>query len=203
MVASAVQRFAALQQRGGEFFGALDSRMIDGLSDAVEFAVGGIKHDHTPLSEEFRVQSRESRAHGFTGTIGLAQEDCCVVVAQQSCGLLQWRQNLVAEVHRTDGCSGNVVAGCRESLQRAISAGKRNVIHFGEIMIVRREPEYRNRFDAGRGSLFCQLDRSKRFVEGKHRAAEKTDLLTGYDCGRTVAEAIEIGESLRRSVPGL
>jgi hypothetical protein len=76
------------------------------------------------------------------------------------------------------------------------------VIHFGEIVVIRGQPEDGNRLDAGRSCLFCQLDRGQGLVDGEHGAAEQTDLLPSHDGCRALAQAIDVCESLRRGVPG-
>ena len=89
------------------------------------------------------------------------------------------------------------------NLQRALRAGNGNVIHFSKIVIVGGEPEHWDCINTGSSGLFRKLDRRKRFVNGEHRTAEKADLLSRDNRGRTFAQAIEVGQRFWRSVPGL
>ena len=86
--------------------------------------------------------------------------------------------------------------------ESAVRSGDGNVVHFGQIVVVGGEPENRDGVDSSRGCLFGEFDRGQRLVDGEHRSAEKADLLPGHDCGRAFAQAIEIGQRLRRGVPG-
>ncbi len=69
-------------------------------------------------------------------------------------------------------------------------------------MVVSGEPEDRNRVHACRGCLGCKLDRGEGFVNVEHGPAEKSDLLSGHDCGGAAAQAVEIGQRFGRGVPG-
>ena len=94
------------------------------------------------------------------------------------------------------------MAGRGEHLRSALRSGDGDVIYFGQIMVVRGQPENRNSVDSGRGCLLREFDRSERFVDRKHGSAEKANLLSGDDRGRALAQAVEIGQRLRRAIPG-
>jgi len=89
------------------------------------------------------------------------------------------------------------VAGRGENLQSPLRTGDGNVVHLGQIMVVGREPENRDRVDSGGSGFFREFDRRQRFVDGEHGSAEKPDLLAGDDRGRAFAQSVEIGQSLR------
>ena len=82
-----------------------------------------------------------------------------------------------------------------QRLQSPFRARKGNVIHFGEIVIVGGQPENRNRVDAGCRRFLRKFYCGKRFVDGEHRSAEKSDLSAGHDRGRTVPKALQVRES--------
>src|SRR6266496_5173133 len=76
------------------------------------------------------------------------------------------------------------------------------MVHLGQIMVVGSQPENRDSIDSGLGSLLCQFDCGERLVNREHGAAEKSYLLPSDDRRRTLAQALEVGKSLRRGVPG-
>ncbi len=203
VITCALQRFTASEQSGVQLVGTFNRRPINGLGHAMEFRVRGIEDNHTPLPEQARIKAGEGRAHGFAGTVRLAHKIRRLGIAQQRRSFLHHRQNLFPQPHLADWRSGNVVAGSRERSQQAIGAGKRHVIHFGEIVVIAGQPEHRNRVDARGRRLFRQFHRSERLVDGKRRSAEQADLLSCHDGSRAPAQAIEIGKGLWRSIPGL
>jgi hypothetical protein len=87
-------------------------------------------------------------------------------------------------------------------MRSAVRSGDGNVVHLGQIMVVSCQPENGDSVDSGGGCFFCEFDCSERFVNGEHRAAEKSNLLSGDDRGCTLAQAIKIGQRLRGGIPG-
>jgi len=202
MISSSIERLAARQQSSGKFFSPFNSCPKNRLGNSIQFRVGSIEQDHAPLGKHARVETRKGAAERFTGAIGLAQKPRRLRITEQVRGLFDQRQNLVAQAHRANRRSGNVVARGREHLQPAVRARDGNVIHLCQVMIVSGQPKNRNGVHSGCRRFFGKLDRGERFVDSEHRSTEKPDLLTGNDRGRTVAQPFEIAQSFRGSVPG-
>jgi hypothetical protein len=74
VIAGSLECFATRQQRGGQFFGTFQRSAIDRLGNAVEFAVGGIEQNHSPLREDPSVEPGKGGAQRFSWPVGLTQE---------------------------------------------------------------------------------------------------------------------------------
>lgn len=168
----------------------------------MQFSVGSIEKNHTPLAKKLRIEAGEGRAQRFPGTIRLAQKLRRLAISQQRCGLFHNRQDLFSQTHVADRCARNCVAGGCERAQKTVGPGNRNVINLSEIMVRRGQPEDWNRVDAGRRRLVGQLHRGQRLVDGEHRPAKQPDLLPRHDGRRARTKTAQVGQSLRRGVPG-
>src|ERR1035437_7521346 len=87
-------------------------------------------------------------------------------------------------------------------MRSAVRSGDGNVVPLGQIMVVSCQPENGDTVDSGGGCFFCEFDCSERFVNGEHRPAEQSNLLSGDDSRCSLAPAIKMGQLLRGSVPG-
>ena len=153
----------------------------------MQFHIGSVQKNDAPCAEQARIKARESRAKSLPGTIRLAQKLRRLGIPQQRCGLVDDWQNLVSQKYVAYRGARNTVAGSRKLTQQAVWARYRDVIHFGEIVICRGQPEHRNRIDPRGRGFFRQFDRGQSFIDGKHRATQQADLLSGHNCGRTLA----------------
>src|SRR3954470_8373046 len=142
MVAGGFQGLAAFEEPGSEFARAFYRSTIYRLRDTGEFRVRSIEQNDAPVGEDAGVEAGESCSQRLSGAIGIAQELCGFGLAQQSGGLVDYRNEFLTEMHRSDGRSGNVVAGSGEKLEGPIGRGNRNVIDLCKIVIVGGEPKH-------------------------------------------------------------
>ncbi len=138
----------------------------------MEFGVGSIEENHSPLGEQARIEAGIGRAERFAGAVGFAQKARCVGFPQQSCRLFDSGKNFVSEAHGAHRGRGDIVAGGGDGLQCAVGAGKGDVIHFGEIVVGSGQPENGDGIDSGFGGLFGEFDGGQCFVDGEHGAAK-------------------------------
>src|SRR3954452_22941945 len=102
-------------------------------------------------------------------------------LAPRSGRLVDYRTEVLTEMHRPDGRSGNVVAGSGEKLEGPIGRGNRNVIDLCKIVIVGCEPKHGHGIRAGGSGLLGEFHGAQGFVESERGAAEKSYLLSGDD----------------------
>ena len=85
----------------------------------------------------------------------------------------------------------------------SIGTGNRDVIDFGEIVIVSRQPEDGYSVHSRLGCFFRKLYCRKSLIDRKCRSTENTNLLPRYNGDGAFAKAIQIPQSLRRNIPRL
>src|SRR5205814_2633422 len=84
------------------------------------------------------------------------------------------------------------MCGCLKPLWNVIRPGNRNVIDFGQIMILGGEPENWDRINPAGGSFIREFDGSQGFVDRKHWPAEQPHLLSRQHGASAGAEASDI-----------
>ena len=170
MIAACIQRLATSQQSRIQLVDALNGSTKHRLCDAIQFAIGGIQKNYPPLREDLGIQTSERRSQSFPRTIRFAQE---------------LRRLRIAKSHRAHRSACYIAAGRGKNLRTALSSRDSNVIYLRQIVVVRGQPENWDRIHSSRRGLLSKLDRGEGLVNGEHRAAEKSNLLSGDDRGCT------------------
>jgi hypothetical protein len=77
------------------------------------------------------------------------------------------------------------------------------MVDFREVVILACQPEDRHTTHPGASSLVGEFDRSQRLENREQWSAEQSDLLACDRCRSACAQARDVFQGLRRSIPGL
>src|SRR5579864_3877010 len=102
MVAGLFQRPPSLKKCGCQLARPFDRRTINWLCDAGEFRIRWIQNDHTPVSENLRIESCEGCAQGFPNAVAIADELRRFSLAKQGHGLLDNGVDFISKVNSAD-----------------------------------------------------------------------------------------------------
>jgi hypothetical protein len=95
VIAGSLECFASRQQRGGQFFGTFHRSSINRLGNAVEFPIGGIEQNHSPIREDASIKTSKGRAQRFSWPVRFTQELRSLGVSKQFCCFFDQRHNFI------------------------------------------------------------------------------------------------------------
>ena len=182
---------------GFEVGSVLDGLAEDGRAEGVEGARGGVDNDEAVVGEGGGDEAREGGGEGCVGGVGGDEQVELWRAADEFRGAVEDGGDACAEREIADGlCDVGATRECRRSVCRAWREGRMTWSASARSWSSVASQKTGTAF-----AILGALDDGGGFEEGEEGSAEEGDLLAADDGAGSLAETLDVGESLRAGIP--